>query len=44
MTNEEKLKILKFRLHFIKERGKSADSPGVMRKLERQIRKLEGNH
>ncbi len=45
MTNEEKLKVLKFRLHFIKERGKSTDSPGVMNKLQRQIRKLEeGSH
>ena len=43
MTNEEKLQVLKFRLHIIKERGKSLESPGVMHKLERQIRKLEGN-
>lgn len=44
MTNEDKAKVLKFRLHIIKERGKSAESPGVMHKLERQIRNLEGNH
>ena len=42
MTKDEKLRMLKFRLHIIKERGKSSDSPGVMHKLERQIRNLEG--
>lgn len=41
MSNEDKIKILKFRLHFIKERGKSIESPGVMHKIERQIRRLE---
>ena len=44
MSNEDKIKVLSFRLHLIKERGKSADSPGVMHKIERQIRKLEGNY
>ena len=42
MTKEEKIGVLKFRLHIIKERGKSIDSPGVRHKLERQIRALEG--
>ena len=41
MSKEDRLKILKFRLHVIKERGKSTDSPGVMRKIEREIRRLE---
>lgn len=42
MTKEEKLRVLKFRLHIIRERDKSLESPGVMHKLERQIRNLEG--
>ena len=42
MTKDEKIQVLKFRLHIIKERGKSLESPGVMHKLERQIRNLEG--
>lgn len=42
MSKEDRLNILKFRLHVIKERGKSTDSPGVMHKIEREIRRLEG--
>ena len=41
MTKEGKLQTLKVRLHMIKERGKSQKSPGVIHKLERQIRNLE---
>lgn len=41
MSVEDRIKVLKFRLHFIKERGKSLESPGVMRKIEREIRRLE---
>ena len=43
MSIIDKIEVLKFRLHIIKERGKSTDSPGVIHKLERQIRNLEDN-
>lgn len=39
---ERRLEILKARLRVIKSRGKHIDCPGVVKKLERQIRKLEG--
>lgn len=42
MTKEERLIYLKARLQVIKSRGKDVDCPGVVKKLERQIRKLEG--
>jgi hypothetical protein len=41
MTNTEKLQILKIRLNTVKARGKYLDCPGVVQKLERQIRNLE---
>lgn len=42
MTKTEKLTYLKARLQVIKSRGKCVDCPGVVKKLERQIGKLEG--
>lgn len=42
MTKEEKLIYLKSRLNVILTRGRYTDCPGVKKKLERQIRKLEG--
>ena len=42
MTKEERLIYLKARLQVIKSRGKYTDCPGVVKKLERQIEKLEG--
>ena len=42
MTKEERLIYLKARLQVIKSRGKHLDCPGVVKKLERQIGKLEG--
>ena len=42
MQNEQKkMVILKARLNTIKARGKHVDFPGVVQKLERQIRNLE---
>ena len=42
-TDEEKLLALENRLHKLKTNGKNSDSPGVVRKLERKIRKLKQN-
>lgn len=42
MNKEDKLVYLKSRLNIAKTRGKYVDCPGVIQKLERQIRKLEG--
>lgn len=42
MDKESRLTYLKARLQVIKSRGKDVDCPGVVKKLERQIRKLEG--
>lgn len=42
MQNEQKkMVILKARLNAIKARGKYEEFPGVVKKLERQIRNLE---
>lgn len=41
MTNEEKILMLKVRLHKLENNGKNFDSPGVVHKLRRQIRNLE---
>ena len=37
----EKLLAMKIRLHKLKNNGRNNDSPGVVRKLERQIRQIE---
>lgn len=42
MNNEAKLTYLKTRLRIIESRGKYVDAPGVVNKLKRQIRRLEG--
>lgn len=43
MTNEQKLNALKVRLNVLKGRGeKNLDCPGVLRKINRKIRNLEG--
>lgn len=41
MTNFEKAGLLRMRLHKLQTNGKNEDSPGVVQKLKRQIRKLE---
>ncbi len=40
MKNEDKKMLLMTRLNKVRSRGKSEDCPGVVRKLERQIRNL----
>ena len=42
MLKEQRLAYLKARLQVIKSRGKDVDAPGVVKKLQRQIKKLEG--
>ena len=41
MTNEEKIKLLEHRRIKMVENGKNVKSPGVLRKVERQIRNYE---
>lgn len=41
MTKEQKRMVLIARLNHVKSRGKYLDCPGVVKKLERQIRNLE---
>lgn len=41
MTNEEKMKLLINRQTKMIENGKNIKSPGVLRKVERQIRNYE---
>ncbi len=40
MTNKEKSKLLELRFRKLTENGKNFKCPGVLRKLERQIRNL----
>ena len=40
MRNEDKKMLLEARLKKVKSRGKCEDCPGVVQKLERQIRNL----
>lgn len=39
---ENKALLLRVRINNIKARGKHVDCPGVLKKLERQLRNLEG--
>ena len=39
--NTKKLAALKIRLHQLKNNGKNDDSPGVIKKIEREIRYIE---
>lgn len=41
MTKAEKKMVLEVRLNNLMSRGKQHDCPGVMKKLQRQIRNLE---
>lgn len=41
MTNTEKLALMKNRLVVLEGNGKNIKSPGVVRKLQRQIRNIE---
>lgn len=41
MTNEEKLMLLKVRLHKLESSAKNQDCPGVITKVKKQIRNLE---
>jgi hypothetical protein len=43
VENRDKLLAMENRLHKLKNNGKNSDSPGVVRKLERKIRKLKQN-
>ena len=43
MTRFEKLALMKNRLATLEENGKNVKSPGVVRKLKRQIRNMEQN-
>ena len=38
---EDKLTALEIRLHKLKNNGRNNDSPGVIRKIERQIRQIK---
>lgn len=40
MTREQKKQVLEVRLNNVKARGKHTENPGVVRKLERQLRNL----
>lgn len=40
-TNEDKLLALENRVHKLKNNGKNSDSPGVVKKLQRKIRRLK---
>ena len=42
-VNTDKLLALEIRLHKLKSNGRNGDSPGVIRKLEREIRKIKQN-
>lgn len=42
MNNTEKILLLEIRLNKLKNNGRNEDSDGVIRKLERQIRNLNG--
>ena len=41
MTRKKSLLELKVRLHKLENNGKNSDSPGVITKLKRKIRRLE---
>ena len=41
MENKDKLLALENRVHKLKNNGKNSDSPGVVKKLERKIRRLK---
>lgn len=41
MTKEQKLTLMKNRLAVLQERPKNIKSPGVVKKLNRQIRNME---
>lgn len=42
MNKNDKLALMKNRLAYLKVNGKNVDSPGVVKKLERQIRNIIG--
>ena len=42
MNKNDKLALMKNRLACLKANGKNVDSPGVLKKLARQIRKIVG--
>ena len=42
MNKNDKLALMKNRLTYLKTNGKNVDSPGVVKKLERQIRNIVG--
>ena len=41
LENKDKLLAMEIRLHKLKTNGKNDDSPGVVKKLERKIRKIK---
>ena len=40
-VNTNKLLALEIRLHKLKNNGRNGDSPGVIRKIEREIRQIK---
>lgn len=42
MAQGKYIEYLKYRLHLLQSNGKNGESSGVVRKLKRQIRNLEG--
>ena len=40
MTKDQKKQVLEVRLNSVKARGKHLENPGVVQKIERQIRNL----
>ena len=41
--NTDKLLALEIRLHNLKNNGRNSDSPGVIRKIEREIRQIKAH-
>ena len=42
-VNTNKLLALEIRLHKLKNNGRNEDSPGVIKKIEREIRQIKQN-
>ena len=42
-VNTNKLLALEIRLHNLKSNGRNSDSPGVIRKIEREIRQIKAH-
>ena len=42
-VNKNKLLALEIRLHNLKSNGKNSDSPGVIKKIEREIKQIKAH-